>query len=185
MSRRAHVVRTDTQPRGPSQSRLPDEPFTWNASIQNVVATTIDPGAETVLDGTRHHASLGDDDFDEDGTIVKVRIPRDGIYSVSTIVSVVSTGTPGAYATITLAGGSAYGYLGSDQRPVTENPFDPGGPQTAVLQAGNAGYPFTAGETVWATGSHGDATAMSFSLLELAVTYEAKLGTVYQPGGGG
>lgn len=189
MSRRAHVVRTQTQPRGPSQSRSDAGVFTWNASLQEIAGpVTIYPGEFIELAGSPHHETLVGEDLlpGPADSFVKIRIPRDGIYSVSALVSVQAGTAPlGTQVGIDLFGGNQYGFLGYDRTQFIEDPaFEY--PPDATLNANCAGYPFLAGDTVWAVGSHSAADAyVQMKLQELSVTYEAVLGTVYPAVGGG
>lgn len=183
MSRRSDVVRSSDQAQAVAVERSPN--FTWNASISTIYGETdFQPGNSGVISASQpFHTSLGiDKDFDASGfPDVRIRIPRDGIYSVSARVwaeSVNDSEFVQTNSNFILTVTSTRGVVDKDMRTLAEND-DESGAARARLHVSHAGFPFEAGDLIWATGRNDTTSDISAAVDSLSVTYEAEIGTVY------
>lgn len=187
MSRRSHVVRTFDHAQGAARPR--DEQFTWNAMLTSYGETDFLPDDQSyLLSEWVRHTSLGVDvDFDvSDYPVVKIRIPRDGIYSMSARAYAHGHNDEDELHVeeavfFNLHTSQPEDFVDIDRRPLIEANSGWGGPE-AQLSVSHAGYPCEAGDRIWVgvwNKTQGDITV---SLRHLSVTYEAQLGTVFTKG---
>lgn len=190
MSRRAHIVRTQTQPRGPSVPRFDAETFTWNAMLASSTTIEIESGgiAELATNEPRHTSLGADVDFSDDTPARRIRIPRSGIYSISARVHIESdfSDDPAMAANILYLSAATTGPLGVVDTDFVHYGFGFG---IVTGHISHAGCPLNAGDVVWLIGQTNPVdvplpVAALVTVDSLSVTYEAELGTVFPPGGG-
>jgi hypothetical protein len=136
------------------------------------------------------HTSLGvNTDFDVDSyPVVKIRVPVDGIYSVSARVYV-SGADPDfvqqfSFCEFTVWTNSEFGdQVDWDRRPLCEEDSENDAPN-GLLHVSHAGWPSRAGDLFWTALANRTAWPATAQLQHLSVTYEAALGEVFMKGGG-
>lgn len=184
MSRRTHVVRTTNVSNDVALPR--GQGFTWNAmlcsyQVNSMFAhSTQDLSSEFI-----RHTTFGEL-FDFDAELyptVRIRIPRDGIYSASGRVMVNnmnnSDAAPGV--ALFLMSNTVNGNLiDNDTRPLS-GPAE--GQSQGAFHVSHAGYPFMLGDLIWLTVDNQSDYDIETQVGHLSVTYEAALGTVYNKGG--
>lgn len=136
------------------------------------------------------HTTLGvDEDFDASTyPVVRIRIPRDGVYSVSARAWVTGwasgddSGVTDGHQSVVLGVSTGTGDIDLDERPLAEHTL---GMSTAAatLHTSHAGFPLEAAATIWAWVTNRTTHEATVNLKHLSVTYEAELGTVYSKGG--
>lgn len=188
MSRRSHIVRTNDQSQAIAAHR--DGVFTWNAMLVSTqgedIADANNGGSSSwrmlPLNGIRHTSLGAEEDFDSDlFPAVRIRIPRDGIYSISgRSEAVLGDANLASAAYLSIEADSDYvDYSGIDRDRQILIPDDDGGNGVARLGVSHAGHPFKKGDLIWLAAMNASFQDMSFYPAHLSVTYEAKLGTVY------
>lgn len=192
MSRRSQTVRTYGQAQAVARPRSANE-FSWNAMARSYETTFVD-GYNTVPLQSEfpRHTSLGTDtDFDySEFPVLKIIIPRDGIYSVSARASVTASDDPEGVehlSTVVLnifSDSPIDGFVDTDQRTLEERTDEAASAET-LLGCSQAGWPFVAGNRIWAGLENRTANLVYAQLWHLSVTYEAQLGTYYNHDSGG
>jgi hypothetical protein len=183
VSRRSDVVRSNDQAQSTAVRRF--QTYNWNAMIVSATNEMLPSGSDWVALPTnraRHTSFTDERDIDRTNyPYLRIRIPRNGIYSVSASVRVSASSSLASAATIRARSDSAYGseivraraYLTADA-----NGGD-GAPGEGVLGVFHAGYPFNSGALVWLEGANSSQSELEMDPMHLSVTYEAELGIVH------
>lgn len=180
MSRRSQVTR-NSNAAGPAEPVTDLEVFTWNAMLTSVTDDEVGSNETKLLttDWPFHHVT--DYDFDQvNPPAFQIVVPRDGIYSVSARVYI-RCGSPVAGLVGLNAHTNSF-VIDSEMRPLTV--FDDDSVATWLLVS-HAGWPFTEADHIWLDAENRTDTTVTMRVETFSVTYEAELGIVTPPGGGG
>lgn len=189
MSRRSQITRV-ADAVGIATPVTPPGGFTWNTFVTATHDAGYTAGDYHELPGDFvRHTSLGADvDTDYGSGNLRIRIPRDGVYSVSARASMSCSLLDGAQAMFFRVACTSTPDL-IDETYTELSPFIIGGGETpfgfATPLASHAGWPLFGGDVVYASLLVLGEAEYGASLAHLSVTYEAELGTVATPPIGG
>lgn len=162
-------------------ARLGEQAYQWNACLDTlnnsvelaagVTNTDITPSAIVHYWHSTNGAST---DFVTTTDSVGIKVPRDGVYSISALV----------YGTSNQAGddcgisvtSDTTDNLGIRSQTVTGTTIDTGSGDVAFLSLATAGVPVKAGTVFWVKGHNFAANPVVFQVEHFSVTYEAAMG---------
>lgn len=180
MSRRSQITRTSGAA-APAEPVADLEVFTWNAMLTATVDDEVATNETKLLttDWPFHHVTPYD--FDQvDPPAFQIVVPRDGIYSMSARVYANCESAVAGLVGLNAHTGSYV--IDSEMRPLTAFDADIVG---AWLVVSHAGWPFVEGDHIWIDAENRTAMTVTMRVESFSVTYEAELGIVTPPGGGG